>query len=422
MAMSENNIDECQSKQKEGALMGNAKLLSFRIANYRSFYTPQSFNFSDGDGRPRPLTVIYGPNSSGKSNSAYALQDFRACIVNSASANWRLPYIPFMLRQGATGKPTEFEAVFTFEGRRYSYSFAFVSERVIEETLRAESPKTGRMNLVFHRGDRGVDSKSASKNGFGKTLQERTRPETLLVTKAHEDNNPFSAAVFSLVESTPIMLDRGPDRTPQFVDMLKGNEDLRGKILKLLRDCDFTIRDIAIGETRFSEDDLSAIPLPAEIRQALAAKGGTTFSTLHAVRDDELSIVGMGAMDFWSLESNGTRKFFEMAVPIVDALDNGYTLYLDEYGSYLHPSLAKALVALFKSAENKRGACLIVNTQDTSLMGDVAERDDILLVDKNMAEESRVSSLKDRGARTTEPLEDRYLRGLYGSVPRVRTR
>lgn len=55
-------------------------------------------------------------------------------------------------------------------------------------------------------------------------------------------------------------------------------------------------------------------------------------------------------------------------------------------------------------------------------MGDVAERDDILLVDKNMAEESRVSSLKDRGARTTEPLEDRYLRGLYGSVPRVRTR
>ena len=130
--MSENNIYECQSKQKEGALMGNAKLLSFRIANYRSFYTPQSFNFSDGDGRPRPLTVIYGPNSSGKSNSAYALQDFRACIVNSASANWRLPYIPFMLRQGATGKPTEFEAVFTFEGRRYSYSFAFVSERVIE--------------------------------------------------------------------------------------------------------------------------------------------------------------------------------------------------------------------------------------------------------------------------------------------------
>ena len=55
-------------------------------------------------------------------------------------------------------------------------------------------------------------------------------------------------------------------------------------------------------------------------------------------------------------------------------------------------------------------------------MGVEAERDDIVLVEKNLAEESRVTSLKDRGARTTEPLESRYLRGLYGAVPRVRER
>ena len=55
-------------------------------------------------------------------------------------------------------------------------------------------------------------------------------------------------------------------------------------------------------------------------------------------------------------------------------------------------------------------------------MGDVAERDDIVFVEKDMAEESRVTPLKDRGARTTEPLESRYLRGLYGAVPRVRDR
>ena len=50
------------------------------------------------------------------------------------------------------------------------------------------------------------------------------------------------------------------------------------------------------------------------------------------------------------------------------------------------------------------------------------ERDDIVFVEKDMAEESRVTPLKDRGARTTEPLESRYLRGLYGAVPRVRDR
>lgn len=97
-------------------------------------------------------------------------------------------------------------------------------------------------------------------------------------------------------------------------------------------------------------------------------------------------------------------------------------LFLDEYGTYLHPNLAKALASLFKSDQNKNGACLVVNTQGTELMGDVAERDDIVLVEKGTAEESRITPLKDRGARTTEPLESRYLKGLYGAVPRVRER
>ena len=203
-----------------------AKLLSFTVANYRSFYTPQTFDFTDNDGQPRTLTVILGPNSSGKSNSGCALQDFRASIINSASANWRPPYLPFMLREGATGKPTMFEAVFTYGDRRYSYSFSYVADRVTEEALKAESPKTGRMNLIFHRGEKGVDSKAASRNGFGKALEERTRPETLLITKAREDNNPFSAAVFNLVETTPVMLDQGPDFAPQFVEMLKRGETI----------------------------------------------------------------------------------------------------------------------------------------------------------------------------------------------------
>lgn len=402
--------------------MGNAQLLSFTASNYRSFYTPQVFDFTNADGSPRTLTVLYGPNSCGKSNSAYALNDFFASIVNSSSANWQLPYMPFMLREGATGSPTTFEATFLFEGLRHLYSFSYVADRITEETLKVESEKTGRMNIVFHRGKGGIDSKAASRNGFSKALESRTRPETLLITKAREDNNPFSRAVFSLAESTPVMLDRGADFTPQFVEMLKRNEDLRARILQLLKNCDFAIRDIAIGKTDLPEEILAAVPLPEETKRAIRAGGATTFSTLHAVRDDELSIVGMGAMDFWTSESNGTRKFFEMAVPIVDTLDHGRTLYLDEYGTYLHPTLSRALVSLFKSSENKTGARLIVNTQNTTIMGNAAERDDILLMEKTMAEESRVTPLKDRGARTTEPLESRYLRGIYGAVPRVRER
>lgn len=402
--------------------MGTAKLLSFTLANYRSFYAPQTIDLTDRNGAPRSLTVIYGPNSSGKSNTASAMQDFRSCILNSSSANWRLPYMPFMLRSGAADKPTSFDVTFSLDGRKYRYAFSFLADRVVEETLRASSPKSGRMNLVFRRGEHGIESKSASKYGFGRAIEEKTRSETLLITKAREDNNSYSAAVFSLVDSMPTMLDRGVDAKPQFVEMLKSNEDLRAKILDLLKNCDFSIRDIAIETKPIPEELVSSLPLPQEVRSALAEHGGTSFSTLHAIRDDELSIVGLGAMDFWTQESNGTRKFFEMAVPIVSALERGDTLYLDEYGAYLHPMLAKTLVSLFKSGANKMGASLIVNTQSTSLMGGVADRDDIVLVEKDAFEESHITPLKSRGARTNEPLESRYLRGYYGAIPRVRDR
>ena len=402
--------------------MPAAELLTFSIANYRSFYTTQTLDFSSGESTPRTLTVLYGPNSSGKSNCMFALQDFRSCIVNSANASWRLPYVPFALRQGAVGEPTEFSARFLFDGKEHEYSFSFVAGHVTSEELRVESKQTGRMNLVFRRDENGMASKSGLKHGFGKSLMDKTRPETLLITKSREDNNAYARAVFSLVEETPVVLEQGLDRSPAYVEILKRNEDLRARILKLLKNCDFAIRDIAIGEVKVPEEAYASLPLPSEVRQSIAQNGATTFSTLHAIRDDELSVVGYGALDFWSQESSGTRKFFEMAVPIVDALDKGHTLFIDEFGTYLHPTLAKALVGLFAGPENKKGARLVVNTQGTELMGEVAKRDDIILVEKNMAEESRVTPLKDRGARTTEPLESRYLRGLYGAVPVVRDR
>ncbi|MDO4537285.1 MAG: hypothetical protein Q4B54_03915, partial [Coriobacteriales bacterium] len=53
-------------------------------------------------------------------------------------------------------------------------------------------------------------------------------------------------------------------------------------------------------------------------------------------------------------------------------------------------------MSLFKSDENNTGAHLMPNTQGTTLMGDVAERNDIVLIEKGMADESGVTSLKER--------------------------
>ncbi len=83
----------------------------------------------------------------------------------------------------------------------------------------------------------------------------------------------------------------------------------------------------------------------------------------------------------------GTQKFFEVAVPIIDALEHGKTIFIDEFGSFIHPTLSSAILSLF-SSKKANGAYMLLTTHDTTLLREL-DRDEIVLVEKNHAEESR---------------------------------
>jgi hypothetical protein len=85
--------------------------------------------------------------------------------------------------------------------------------------------------------------------------------------------------------------------------------------------------------------------------------------------------------DFWEQESVGTRKFFEIAVPVIAALDAGKMLIIDEFGSYVHQALSSVIISMFKVA-NDKDASLVVITHDTAMMHGDLERDEIILVEK----------------------------------------
>ena len=398
-----------------------AELLSFKIANYRSFYAEQELSFEE-DGSQRKVTAIFGPNSGGKSNTAKAMAVFRSCIQNSASANWVLPYDPFLLRDTSVGEPTVFAARFRSGDYEYSYAFAYNSTRVVSESLSFKKTSTGKQTLVFTRSEDGSLSNSAVKFGFGKKLVSKTRQETLLITKGREDNNEYSNAVFDLVDSLGVIVG-DVDLHPTLVQMLKENPVLKDRVLALLRKCDFAIRDIVVEDAVIPDGVLDQLPLDETTKRALASgmARASVFSTVHFVRDSESTVVNRANLDFVSAESMGTRKFFEMAVPMLDALSRGMTIYIDEFGSYIHPTLLNVLIDLFRS-DDAGGACLIINTQNSAVMDAGLNRGDIVFVEKNLAEESRISTLEHRGVRSNEAFEKRYRSGLYGAVPKVMDR
>lgn len=390
------------------------KLISFTIGNYRSFCAPQTLSLDGRDGHS--VTAIFGPNAGGKSNIAKALAALIDSIRRSSDPNFRLPYEPFLLKEGMDREPTSLGIAFSLDGRRYEYSVSYLAGEVTHESLREQSVKTKRMNKVFERTVDGLNP-YARQYGFGKRLLDRTRADTLLITKGREDNNKYSNIVFGLLDHITVITPSSDTPTPMFVEMLKNNSDLRAKTLELLKRCDFSIRDIKFTDVALPDDFFDQLPvqLPAEMKKAMVEQGSTAFTTVHAIRDEDQSIVGFRDLDFWSQESMGTQKFFEVAVPIIDALENDKTIFIDEFGTYIHPTLVHAILSLFGKTDSE-AAYMALTTHDTNMLRELS-RNEIVLVEKNHAEESLITPLTELGVRDGESFEKRYLAGLYGGIP-----
>src|SRR5690606_10559018 len=100
------NID-LQGKVWYHVSMNNSQLISFKLKNYRSYYTEQTAVFGKEDART--ITAIYGPNASGKTNISKALGLAFFFIRNSNNAELKkIPYNPFLLKETSSNEPSEF--------------------------------------------------------------------------------------------------------------------------------------------------------------------------------------------------------------------------------------------------------------------------------------------------------------------------
>ena len=123
-----------------------------------------------------------------------------------------------------------------------------------------------------------------------------------------------------------------------------------------------------------------------------------------------------------SEESQGTQRYFALAGPVLEALDKGRVLVVDELDSSLHPMMVRAIVQFFHDPEtNPNGAQLLFNTHDTTLLdADLFRRDQIWFTEKFNDGATRLYSLLDFEEPPDEKAQNlarRYLRGRYGAIP-----
>ncbi|ABR46470.1 abortive infection protein, putative [Alkaliphilus metalliredigens QYMF] len=123
------------------------------------------------------------------------------------------------------------------------------------------------------------------------------------------------------------------------------------------------------------------------------------------------------------MESRGTLKLVDFAIPFEKLFKLGGVFVLDEFDAAIHPELIKGILALFNDSDrNKAGAQLIFTTHNPIYLNNkIFRRDQIRFVEKDTdLYESVIYSLADFGSeevRNDHNFLINYFKGNYGALP-----
>jgi AAA15 family ATPase/GTPase len=415
-------------------------LVEFRVKNFRSLREEQVLSLVASKDKTMQDTntqvtginavptllrsaVVYGANASGKSNLIKALQYMRSVVAESATAiqpGQTFVVQPFRLDADSASQPSEFEITFLLDGVRYQYGFAMTTQRIVSEHLlvyKAFKPQRWFDRRFNSETGKDVYDFGANLKGQKNLWEGATRPNSLFLSMAVQLNSETLHPVFDWLVNRLVIFNEQTQLNPQVsIQMLK-QTDGRKNICNFLSSADISIADIDVETSKISGQavhlDLAANK--TEIR--------TEEMEEHKLRFHHVTEQGKAVFDLMD-ESNGTRNLLFLAGPVLDILNKGLTLIIDELDTSLHTLLVRELVRLFHSPEiNSGGAQLIFTTHDTSLLDapNLFRRDQVWFVEKNRDQTSALISLSEFSPRKNEALERGYLIGRYGGVPFLNT-
>ena len=329
--------------------------------------------------------ALFGANASGKSNVIKAI---RACVnmVRSShnyNVDTRFAISPFKFEDYAN-KPSSFYIRFLLNGVEYEYSFSFMHDEIITETLYYYP--NGRKSLVFRRDEsRGTEKKdiyefkTVIKRPFD--VADNTSKKTLYISRASQMDREIAQKIF-LFLCNDIVLDYQVANIDSLDNLFKERKE---QMLEVLRTADSDIIDFKIQNN--------------------------AITTFHRTNPSV-------AFDFETEESEGTKTLFRMMVRMIGIIHEGKMLLVDEIDNSLHTQLVEFVIGMFNHSNH---AQLIYTIHNTHLLNtDFQRRDQVYFVNKREDGSSDLYSLFDfKDFRDTLDMEKAYLQGRFDAIPTI---
>jgi len=419
-------------------------LIEFSIGNYRSFYTPMTLSMEATKLRANEKTLdeqnifrsgnivllrsaaIYGANASGKSNLINAITFMRNFVLHSAKDSQigePTGAERFRLNTAARQEPASFQIIFSLANRLYRYGFEMDDKIIQAEWLYHTGQRETR--LFMRQGDQFELSGPFIKEGRG--LEIRTRENALFLSVVAQFNGAIATAILKWFRGKLNVISGLEDIGYRnfTLQRFENDEIFRQRVLDFIRLADVGITDLTI-ETQ----PLAEASMPDEVREfirhlaktkgdiegELSVKG---IKTMHSVFDSDHNYIGQEIFDMAEQESEGTQKIFSLSGPLLDTLEQGKVLVIDEIEARLHPLLTLEFIRLFNSPQtNPHNAQLIFATHETGLLGEcLLRRDQIWFTEKDRYGATDLYSLAELNVRNDASFDKHYINGRYGAIP-----
>ena len=389
--------------------------------------------------------MIYGANSSGKSNLLKAIYFARKLIVKGSPSKQfiNIPTFKLSINENTSSK-------FIFEiyinNQSYEYGFEIQNRLISKEWLK----KTYKYDekVIYLREIRDNISKLVIKPEFKnkdiKQVFENTTIEiknnqlllTILNSKKPEVIDQVYKDVFYwFSEKLKIIF---PDTKLYGIqlEIMKRVEliSFYNKYLKLLdtgidgisfHEYDFYDANVTIP--KFIKEDIEnelddenhivAVSSDENENYCVERKNGKLIA--HKLKTIHKKFDAMEDIEFdFNEESDGTNRIFDLAPIFFASFDKNNVVLIDEIDRSLHSLIPEKIFELFFNYTINKPSQLIVTTHDLNLL-DLSKfrRDEIWFIKKDFKLQSILYSLEEFKTRYDKELKKAYLAGRYGAIP-----
>lgn len=417
-------------------------LINFEFENFRSFKDKTTLSmkassqttFNDTlirtDGlRILPSAVIYGANASGKSNVIMALgrfQDIIMCGNISSDSLYELELYPFA--HDDEDKPIRFTVEFINKHIHFKYGLGVLTNKlehgnrkIVYESLSLVN-KSGSLTNLFKRGENSVSiSDKAQALSFMDTTKDFISNIEDKLNKNLDSTVLFLTSGFKSIISSKvadIVIDFFTDKLVIVEDFPLHTAALT--VGKNVPNKDFIIWNELL-DTFVKAADFG--PQKIYFRHNKSDDGQSGMLKLYS--DYEKSDDTVVSIPSQLMESRGTLKMIDFAIPFQKVLIDGGTLIFDEFDSALHSEIVKGIIALFGDNDlNTNGAQLIFTTHNPIYLNNkIFRRDQIIFIDKDATSyRSTLYTLASFGSeevRNDENYLINYFKGKYSSMPYI---